>query len=417
MYMSFFRQAARFSACSLGVMLIVACATPIHTPDHVYRDPGGDNLELGAAAWAPDGRHAAVANFDTIWVIEVESGELAARFSAQPDPEEQDAEARYRYGAGNTLLFMDNDRIATTGMRGNVAIASISDAAPVQSLPVPSLASPPIALAHSPATGALAVGGVNGSVVLLEPDGNGGFYNLDLYPYGGTVRDLQFSLKGDYLAASGHHPEIQIWNTGNLEPFGTLPVLDNVTEMALFPEGRRLLVAGEEMGIWYFLTGEQLEQIENPSMAGQRVALGAGTALLFALSIAAAAYGVGITPSVPSFDVRNGPCGRVAALSSDGMLLADRHPGVAKESIRIMDLEAYEVIKTLNPPGGATCDMAFSPDGAWLLLATEQVARLFDTTSWEGKDFNLPKPEEEEEEEVEATLEQDQGAMETTPGH
>lgn len=375
-----------------GLLALAAgCAVPIETPDYVYRDPGAQNIELGATAWSPSGDLAAVANYQSIWVFEAESGTVRHQITAHPDTNLGGGEA-YRWGVGNTLLFMDDDRLVTTGLKGRVAVVDLVNDVPIQGLEVATLGEEPFAVAYSRASGALAVGGVSGRISLLEPDGAGGWYEYALEPLGGTVRDLQFSREGDYLAASGHVDHVQIWDLSTLEPFGALPVLDRVTEMALYPGGRRLLVAGQDMAVWYFLTGQQLEMIENPSMAGQRVALGAGTALMFALSIAAASYGVGISPGMPSFDVRDGPCDRVAALSADGRLLADRHPGVAKETIRVMDLEAYEVLRTLNPPGGATCDMVFSPDGRWLLLATEKAALVYDTGLWRDRVLDLPPP-------------------------
>lgn len=373
-------------------LFLLACAVPIETPDFVYRDPGASHIELGASAWSPGGTLAAVANFQSIWVFSANSGKVIHQFTAHPESAPGTG-ASYRYGVGNTLLFLDDQHLATTGLKGQVAIVDLQEKTPVTGLYLPALDGEPFAIAHAPATGALAVGGVSGTVVLLEPDGAGNYFQFSLEPFGDVVRDLQFSLDGHYLAAAGHRPEVKIWDTRTLEPFGLLPMYSAASELALYPEGRRLLVAGSDVGVWYFLTGQQLETIENPSMAGQRVALGAGTALLFALSIAAASYGVGLSPGVPSFDMRDGPCDRVAALSFDGRMLADRHPGVARETIRVMDLEAYEVTETLNPPGGATCDMVFSPDGRWLLLATEEAAIIYDTRTWTARRLDLPEPD------------------------
>jgi WD40 repeat protein len=76
-------------------------------------------------------------------------------------------------------------------------------------------------------------------------------------------------------------------------------------------------------------------------------------------------------------------CSRVVAVSPDSSLVADMHPGVMKERTRIIESVSGELVRELNPKGGRTCDLEFSPDGSRLLIANSRGAHLFDTKTWE----------------------------------
>jgi len=53
-----------------------------------------------------------------------------------------------------------------------------------------------------------------------------------------------------------------------------------------------------------------------------------------------------------------------------------------KEVIRVIDLATQAVVITLNPRGGMTCDLEFSPDGRFLLIANQRGAHIYDTAAW-----------------------------------
>ena len=69
--------------------------------------------------------------------------------------------------------------------------------------------------------------------------------------------------------------------------------------------------------------------------------------------------------------------------------MVDVHPGKLWEKIRILDIGENKVVERLNPRGGVTCGVAFSPDGASLLVANNRVARLYNTSDWTFEDFAL----------------------------
>jgi hypothetical protein len=60
-----------------------------------------------------------------------------------------------------------------------------------------------------------------------------------------------------------------------------------------------------------------------------------------------------------------------------------------KEVIRIIEIATEEVVIKLNPKGGMTCDLEFSPDGRHLLIANQRGAHIYDTTAWTSTRLEL----------------------------
>jgi DNA-binding beta-propeller fold protein YncE len=57
------------------------------------------------------------------------------------------------------------------------------------------------------------------------------------------------------------------------------------------------------------------------------------------------------------------------------------HPGITREKIRLIDPANGQVLRELNPRGGDTCGMAFSPDGSRLLIANRHGGQVYDLNS------------------------------------
>jgi WD40 repeat protein len=134
------------------------------------------------------------------------------------------------------------------------------------------------------------------------------------------------------------------------------------------------LLAGDTIEIWNYIDQEDAGDIAEPNLAGQKT----GWFILDVLSWMPIPQQENIVP-----------CKRAVAVSPDGRMLADMHPGALKEVIRIIALPSQEVIETLNPLGGMTCDLRFSPDGQFLLIANQRGAHVYDTTTWEVKRLKL----------------------------
>jgi len=302
----------------------------------------------------------------------------------------------YRFGTNNTLAFIGNDLIASTGryklphkqdFEAAIRIWNLRDQySGAFVIELPELGQYPISLAWSGATGALAVGGENGAVVLLEPDGQGGYGKRPLPGLGGPVLDVVFSRDGSMLAAAGVHPEVPIWNTQSMQEVGALPVESNVYDLDLIADKKSLLVAGDELRLWKFLTEEEVGNIDNPTLAGDYITIATFVAIT---AVLAAFGGPPNFPTGPAGEPDYGFCTRATAAAPNGEYLADVHSGLTKEKIRIIGIASGKVVHTLNPRGGHTCGVAFSPDGTKLLIANNRVARLYDTRSWKHEDFTL----------------------------
>ena len=370
------------------LVTVAGCATVEPPPLYISHDHG---IGLSAAAYSPDGQLAAVANSSKIWILDTKLMKQVMTFSGN-----------YRFGTNNTLVFIGNDLISSTGMTGAagdqsshaaIRIWNINDqfSEPIV-IALPELGRYPISLDRSDSTGALAVGGENGSVVLLEPDGGGGFAKRQLPGLEGPVLDVVFSRDGSMVAAGGVHPAVVIWDTQSLEEVGGLPVEGNIYDLDLIVDQRSLLVVGDDLRLWKFMTEEEWESIKNPSMAGDYISIGAAVATLTVLTALAGSLG-GSSPGMPMGgglpEPEYGFCTRVADVSPGGDILVDVHSGLTKEKIRIIEIESGKVITTINPRGGRTCGATFSPDGTKLLIANNRVARLYDTKNWEHVDFSL----------------------------
>ena len=377
----------------LVTILVAACATIEPIP--FYKPAAYSfiaNFGLSAAAFAPGGRLAAVANFNTIWVLETSTMKTLSVFSGHD-----------RFGTNNTLVFLDDERIATTaqfeqpgtgGIQAAVKIWKVDDAnAAPTVIALPELGRYAISLGRSDATGALAAGGYNGAVVVLMPDDHGRFMKIALPGLDGPVLGLAFDQNGTMLAAGGVDSSIPVWDLQALTEIGSLPADDTVFDLDLVPGAQALVVTGKDLRVWKFQSAASPTSLDNPSLAGDYVVIGGLWATLTVLAAATAALG-GYAP-LPSMTAHEphepeyGFCARETAVSPDGRIISDVHSGKLKEKIRIMDLERGAIIKKLDPAGGHTCGVVFSPDSSKLLLANHRGAFLYDTKTWAFENFDL----------------------------
>jgi len=379
-------------------VILVACKaiepTPLYEPPYDAVSKHG----LSAAAFSPNGLLAAVANFNTIWIFDTASRNLRVSFSRHD-----------RFGTNNTLVFLDDHRIATTaksdppGREGFLAAVKIWDITDPYQIPavieLPELDRYAITLSHSAATGALAVGGQNGAVVLLESTGSGTYSKKSLPGLSGPVLSLEFNQDGRMLAAGGVHPSIPIWDLRSSLELANLPAKSTVYDLNLVPGKQAILVSSQDLRLWRFHSQSEPETIKNPSLAGDYFAIGTITATYVVLAVGTASLAAigGEAGQVPSPDWPYGDssepdygfCQRDTAISPTGNYLVDVHAGKLKEKIRVLDIGKNEVVKQLNPRGGKTCGAAFSPDGRSLLIANNRVARLYDTNTWTFEDLSL----------------------------
>jgi len=361
----------------LACTLLVACAA--HSSGPVVHQ--GAVKGAVAAAWSPDGTRLAVANNRRIWTYDAKSLALQRELYIGRKVK-SGFEFEERYGLGNSLVFLDERRLATTGMGNRVSIWDVETAERIESFDWPEDAGYPISLAWSEPAGLLAAGTGTGSIVLLQP-GTGAVAEI-LSPAGGALHAIRFGAEGDYLGTAGTGGEVVIWNVPARTIATRIPARGVVMDIEPIGAAGHFLVAGEELEIWSFTQPDTPAVLANPELGAQ----GAGYALA-ALTLAATAVLAPLspaetlligTPPPPSGAVAK--CGRAAAVDPGGARVADMHPGYLRERIRIIEAATGEVVEDLNPRGGLTCDLEFSPDGTRLLIANQAGGHVYETAAW-----------------------------------
>lgn len=339
------------------------------------------------AAFSSSGDYIAVASDKRIWVFDANTLE---QISEMVDYEYVNYKwkFKYRYGLGNSLEFVSADEVVTAGLGAMLTYWDIRTGSRTNVQDWDTGLGYPVSLAYSPGRRLLAAGTSRGMVVLSWPGTNKPSQNLA--GYSGTVLSLLFSENDQYLAAAGTADELVIWDLQTMQVYARLSTDSTTVEIARFGKPGQILVAGKDLEIWNFLSQDEVGRLDDPNLVAQGIGAGA----LFALSIIPfipIGASTGATMVAPSdlglifFPIPNSmtaTCSRVVAVSPDGRLVADAHPGVMKERTRIIEAESGEILRELNPKGGRTCNLEFSPDGTRLLIANSRGAHLFDTKSW-----------------------------------
>lgn len=346
------------------------------------------------AAYSPSGDYIAIASDKRIWVLDAKTLE---QISEMVDYEYVDHKWKfqYRYGLGNSLEFVSADEVVTAGLGAMLTFWNIHTGSRTKFQDWDAKHGYPVSLTYSSGRGLLAAGTSRGMIILSWPGTNRPSQNLA--GYGGTVLSLLFSENDQYLAAAGTADELVIWDLQTMQVYARLSTDSATVEIARFGKPGQILVAGKNLEIWNFLSQDEVGSLDNPELVAQKIGAGA----LFALSIipfipvGTSTGATAVTPSdlgltfLPIPNSMMATCSRVISVSPDGNLLADMHPGVMKERTRIIESESGEVLRELNPKGGRTCDLEFSPDGTRLLIANSRGAHLFDTKTWEVERIKL----------------------------
>jgi len=429
---------------TLSLALLASCAST---------QPYQTKKSVTSIAFSPDRVLLAVANASEIQLIDVDSRRHIRTLRELPqNPEGADPQL-FRHGVGDSMVFLDNDRIASTGMGGLFSIWDVRSGrrlAVVDPLPGEEFAS---TIDYSPATNHLVIGTSAGQILLTKlKDDNAGplvpITKLESY-----VWDLQFNRDGHYFAsaslvltgppdhastdepadafaqinnsekpdpsndestgepadvfAQAHNSErpglsnVIIWDTERLEMVDYLEGATGVFGMSLVPGERALLTAGEMVQVWEFLTREQSEEISDPSMVMQAIGLGT----IVVVSMAGLTAGI-VTPVdflrqtffnagfplIPTAAFIQHACARAAAISPDGRTIVSTTWGPTHNVMAVIDRTENKVIEKWTADS-AVCGMQFSLDGKHLVAATSRGAFIFDTTSWKKTELkDLIKP-------------------------
>ena len=365
---------------SLVMIACVVGACALSTEQRVAREERKVTFRTAGAAaatWSPEGSHFAVADQTSIWIF---SAATLEEKSVLRSPSALEGKRKYnlRYGWGNSVEFLGEDQIATSGMGASVTVWQVESGQHLQSYNFTADAEFVVSLAYSAATATLAAGTSRGLVVLLRPSSDDSVQYL--IGFNGIVHDLQFSADGQYLGAVGSADELLIWDLKDNSVFDRHPTPRRTMDIEKMGKPGQFLVAGETVEVWNFVDQEESPVIAEPSLVGQSIVYAALTTISL---LGGGGVGSGNDITVA--------CKRSVSVSPDDLMIADMHPGTIKEVIRIIDLATQEVITTLNPRGGLTCGMEFSPDGRFLLAVNSRGAHLYDTQTWQVKQITPTK--------------------------
>lgn len=364
------------ASCILPILLatlLSSCATA----------PAADKVDnywngYTTVAISPNGKIVAAANRFIVVLFDIEKQRQVGWFWAL------DAKGKGfrlpRTGLGDTMDFIDDHRIVTTGMGGLVTVWDIrTGQKQIQIDPVVK-AMYGISLAWSPQTSRLAVGTWDGSVLVYKFD-EGEFSDRQLLSaHIGRVNDLVFSDDGKYMASAGDDKLVYIWDMETLKWIGKQESKSQVSDLEVVSARRSLIIAGDDVTIWKFLTEEEAVELKEDKAIGQWV----GTGALYALQAGLLVTGLG--GGISTHDPAN--CGRFTTVSPDGKFLVDVKPGPMSNKVTVLDVDLNEILREVDVPD-AICDLEFTRDGKRLVLAGDGGMFLVDTATWTRLPMNL----------------------------
>jgi WD40 repeat protein len=413
---------ACLTAASLLTMFAGCVSVPADEPKKVFT----------SIAFSPDQTLLAFANASEIRVIDADSWQHVRTLRELPGHSENAQPQLFRHGVGDSMVFLDNTRIASTGMGGLVTVWDVRSGlqfAVVESLPEEEFAT---TIDYSDINKRLAIGTNAGRIFLTKLENQQLETLVPLADKVGHVSDLQFSRDGTYLASASRIPasapreqvtvdesveaaeawarahtnerlapsNVMIWDAQRQKLVGELEGATHVLRMALVPGQQALLTVGKDLDVWTFKNREQLEEVSDPNMAAQRIAIGTA----WTLAVAGTLMGIppiGGVPGQPTgesqFDLAQVPvipttvslrysCARAAAISPDGRTIISTSRGPSHDVMAVIDRTQNKVIEKWTADR-SICDMQFSPDGKYLVTATSRGVFLFDTTSWKKTDI------------------------------
>ena len=233
----------RLTACTIRIPILLGLLAWVWYPD-VYAAKNKpvvyhSHVKSGTAAeYSASGELFAVANDKRIWIFESHTLKQLSEMRIV-EYVNYDWKFEYRYGLGNSLAFLSDERIATAGLGGMVTIWDTAMGNLVETIDWDSEDGFPIALAFSPQSGALAIGTAKGVVFLVWPGHTRARERLSAY--GGAIMALQFSGDGRYVAAAGTGKEMVIWDTQAMAEFARIPTKGVILDVERFGKSGQFL--------------------------------------------------------------------------------------------------------------------------------------------------------------------------------
>ncbi|MDX2428172.1 MAG: WD40 repeat domain-containing protein [Xanthomonadales bacterium] len=329
-------------------------------------------------AISPSGKIVAAANRFIVVLFDIEERRQVGWFWAV---DQKGKNFRLpRTGLGDTLDFIDEDHIVTTGMGGIATVWDIRNGQKQLQIDPPSKGMYAISLAFSPTTSQLALGTWDGSIVTYKLDENRASAPGFLLTHVGRVNDVVFSADGKYMASAGDDKTVTIWDMETRKHIGRRDIASEVSDLEVVSSRRSLVIAGDDVAIWKFLTEEEVKELKEDKAVAEWV----GTGALYALQAGLLFTGLG--GGISTHDPAN--CGRFTTVSPDGKFLVDVKPGPMSNKVTVLDVDQNEIMREVDVPN-AICDLEFTEDGKHLVLAGDGGMFLVDTNTWVSVPMHL----------------------------
>ena len=357
---------SRLSIIVLLAIFLSACATapPAEKVDNYWDG-------YTTVAISPDGKIVAAANRYVVVLFDIERGRQVGWFWAF---DEKGKSFRLpRTGLGDTLSFIDENHIVTTGMGGMATVWDIRNGQKQQHIDPPDNGMYAISLAWSAATGTLALGTRDGPIVTYKLDENIFSEPQFLLSHLGRVNDLVFSADGRYMASGADDRTVVIWDMETRKEIGRQQTEGDISDLEVVSSRRSLIIAGDDVTIWKFLTEEEALELKENKAVAQWV----GTGALYALQ--AGLLFTGLSGGISTHDPAN--CGRFTTVSPDGKSLVDVKPGPMTNKVSVLDLDRNEILREVDV-SESVCDLEFTRDGKRLVLVGDGGMFLVDTETW-----------------------------------
>ena len=297
------------------------------TADSALAQLRGHGGPVRAIAISADGESAISGSFDATAIL----WSLSRRIAQQV--------LRFHAAAVNAVAFLKDERVATAGADGRVAIWHRASQQPDRVFEGHS--APIVALALSPG--------------------------------------------GEMLASASWDHTVRLWPTADGSPRVLEGHTQNVNGVAFAPDGRSLVSAGYDLTvrIWALAGDGSPSQTALPSPLNAvvvapdgEIAAGAADGKVYFLTKDGAVTG----------DVQTGPSPVISlAISRDGALIAAA--GI-RGSVAIIDRRQHALVRTLVGPGLPVWSVAFFPDNRTLLTGgTDRVIRRWDALTGDPLDL------------------------------
>jgi len=357
----------------LFAILISSCAT---APPADKVDSYWDGYTT--VAISPSGKIVVAANRFIVVLFDIEQRRQVGWFWAV---NQQGKNFRLpRTGLGDTLAFIDENHIVTTGMGGMATVWDIRNGQKQHQIDPPEKGMYANSLAWSPATSQLALGTWDGTIVTFELEENNFSEPGFLLTHIGRVNDVVYSADGKYLASAGDDKTVTIWDMETRKHIGRRETKSQTSDLEVVSSRRSLVIAGDDVAIWKFLTEEEVMELKEDKAVAEWV----GTGALYALQVGLLFTGLG--GGISTHDPAN--CGRFVTVSPDGKFLVDVKPGPMSNKVTVLDVDENEILREVDVPN-AICDLEFTEDGKHLALAGDGGMFLVDTATWKAVPMHL----------------------------